>query len=124
MMAQLEQADEIAFDTEADSFYSYKERVCLIQITALDVDYVVDPLCKFDVAGLGDILADPNKTKVFHDGEYDVLILKRDYGFGFAGIVATPSPSASSGRAGTRTVSTSPPKRAALGSFVRTRFST
>ncbi len=88
-MRVLRDAKEIGFDTEADSFYHYQEHVCLIQITAKDVDYVVDPLCDFDLGELGDILADPSKVKVFHDGEYDVLILKRDYDFRFAGIFDT-----------------------------------
>ena len=89
MMVVLRAADQIGFDTEADSFYHYQERVCLIQITAGDDDYVVDPLRRFDLAGLGTILADPSKTKVFHDGEYDVMILKRDYGFEFASLFDT-----------------------------------
>jgi ribonuclease D len=50
---------------------------------------VVDPLAGFDVSGLGEVLADPRRTKVFHDGEYDVLILKRDYAFEFAGLFDT-----------------------------------
>jgi ribonuclease D len=89
LMRELERAQEIAFDTEADSFYSYQERVCLIQITAAEVDYLVDPLQGFDISALGDVLADREKTKVFHDGEYDVLILKRDFGFDFASLFDT-----------------------------------
>ena len=80
---------EIAFDTEADSFYSYREKVCLVQVTVEDRDYVVDPLGGLDLAPLGPVLADPDKIKVFHDGEYDVLILKREHGFEFAGIFDT-----------------------------------
>jgi ribonuclease D len=80
---------EIAFDTEADSFFSYREKVCLMQITVEDRDYLVDPLAGLDVTPLGGVLADARKTKVFHDGEYDVLILKRAYGFEFGGLFDT-----------------------------------
>jgi len=80
---------EVAFDTEADSFYSYREKVCLIQVTVEDRDYLVDPLKCPDITPLGNVLADPNLTKVFHDGEYDVLILKRDFQFEFAGLFDT-----------------------------------
>src|SRR5687768_408783 len=83
LLGDLERQDEIAFDTEADSFYSYHEKVCLIQVTAEDRDYLVDPLAGLDLAPIGRILADPRKTKVFHDGEYDILILKRRYRFEF-----------------------------------------
>jgi ribonuclease D len=80
---------EIAFDTEADSFYHYQERVCLVQVTAGSRDWLVDPLQGLDIRPLGAVFADSAKTKVFHDGEYDVLILKREFGFRFAGLFDT-----------------------------------
>jgi ribonuclease D len=43
----------------------------------------------FDLGGLGRVLADPERVKVFHDGEYDVLILKRQYGWSFASLFDT-----------------------------------
>jgi ribonuclease D len=80
---------EIAVDTEADSFFSYREKVCLIQITAAGEDYLVDPLAKIDISGLGEVFADPQRCKIFHDGEYDVLILGREHGFRLANIFDT-----------------------------------
>jgi ribonuclease D len=74
-------APEVAVDTEADSMYSYRERVCLIQVSVPAGDFLVDPLAGFDLAPVGELLADPARLKVFHDGEYDVLILRRDLGF-------------------------------------------
>lgn len=89
MLRELEGAREVAVDTEADSFFSYREKVCLVQVSAQDRDWIVDPLVDLDLAPLGELLADPHRTKVFHDGEYDILILKRDYGFEFANIFDT-----------------------------------
>ena len=89
LLADLEGQDEIAVDTEADSFFSFREKVCLVQITVEERDYVIDPLAGLDLQPLGRTLADPKKTKVFHDGEYDVLILKRERGFRFAGLFDT-----------------------------------
>jgi len=80
---------EIAVDTEADSFFSYREKVCLVQITAGEQDWVVDPLAGVDLTPLGRMFADPNKVKVFHDGEYDILILKRDWRFEFKNLFDT-----------------------------------
>lgn len=80
---------EIAVDTEADSFYSYTDKVCLFQVTAGGKDWLVDPLAKLDLSGLGSILENPAIVKVFHDAEYDVLILRRQYGFSFAGLFDT-----------------------------------
>ena len=80
---------EIAVDTEADSFFHYQERVCLVQITAGGRDWLVDPLQGLDIRPLGEVLADAKKTKVFHDGEYDILIMKREFGFTFANLFDT-----------------------------------
>ncbi len=83
LLVDLDGQTEIAVDTEADSFFNFREKVCLIQITVEDRDYLIDPLARLDLAPLGRMLADPSKTKVFHDGEYDILILKRDFRFEF-----------------------------------------
>jgi len=88
---------EIAFDTEADSFFHYREQVCLIQITVEDRDYLVDPLKGLPLEGIGAVLADPKKVKVFHDGEYDILILKRELDFRFKNLFDTRVASAALG---------------------------
>ncbi len=41
---KLRAAPVIGVDTEADSFHSYREKVCLIHLSDLDSDYIVDPL--------------------------------------------------------------------------------
>jgi ribonuclease D len=89
MLRVLEGLPEIAVDTEADSFFSYREKVCLIQITADGRDFIVDPLAGIDLGGIGEVFADRRTIKIFHDGEYDVLILRRDHGFSFAGLFDT-----------------------------------
>ena len=89
LLDALEDEDEIAVDTEADSFFNYREKVCLIQVSAGGEDWLLDPLADFDLKPFGEVLADPERIKVFHDGEYDVLILKRDYGFEFASLFDT-----------------------------------
>ncbi|MFN0242193.1 MAG: ribonuclease D [Planctomycetota bacterium] len=99
LLEDLDRQTEVAVDTEADSFFSYRDKVCLIQITAESRDYLVDPLAGFDLAPLGRVFADETKTKVFHDGEYDVLILKRDYGFRFKRLFDTRVAAATLGSA-------------------------
>jgi len=83
LLERLESCSEVAVDTEADSFFSYRDKVCLVQISARGQDYLVDPLAGFDLAPLGALFADPERVKIFHDAEYDILILKRDFGFQF-----------------------------------------
>jgi len=60
-------------DTEANSLHAYRERVCLIQFSTVDTDYLVDPLALDDMTHLAPIFADPNIEKIFHAAEYDVF---------------------------------------------------
>ncbi len=71
----------IGVDTESDSMHHYQERVCLIQISDRDKDYIVDPLKIEDLSPLGAVLESPDVVKVFHGADYDIMCLKRDYGF-------------------------------------------
>ncbi|TAJ04404.1 MAG: ribonuclease D [Planctomycetota bacterium] len=89
LLRELDGAAEIAVDTEADSFFSYRERVCLIQISARGRDWIVDPFAELDLAPLGAVFADPARLKVFHDAEFDILILHRELGFRFRGLFDT-----------------------------------
>jgi ribonuclease D len=79
----------IAFDTESNSLHAYRERVCLIQVSTRTADYVIDPLELDNLEPLRALFADPGIEKVFHAAEYDVMCLKRDYGFSFANIFDT-----------------------------------
>lgn len=89
LLREIDAEREVAVDTEADSFFNFREKVCLVQVTAGERDWLIDPLARLDLAPLGRLLADPGVTKVFHDGEYDILILKRDYGFDFKNLFDT-----------------------------------
>jgi ribonuclease D len=71
----------IALDTEAASFHRYVDRVYLVQLSSNAETALVDPLAVTDLAPLGALLADPGVEKIFHDADYDLRILDRDYGF-------------------------------------------
>jgi ribonuclease D len=69
----------VAIDTEADSLYSYPERLCLIQIALPDSMVLVDPLADIDLAPLWESL---KKTEiVIHAADYDLRLLYRRFGF-------------------------------------------
>jgi ribonuclease D len=89
LVAELREEPKVAIDTEADSFFCYREKVCLVQISTRERDWLIDPLADLDLGPLGELLADPAVCKVFHDGEYDVLILKREHGFSFKNLFDT-----------------------------------
>lgn len=71
----------IAVDTEAASFHRYVDRVCLIQLSSDRETALIDPLAVEDLSPLGKLLADPDTEVVFHDADYDLRILHRDYKF-------------------------------------------
>lgn len=79
----------IALDTESNSLHAYRERVCLIQVSTRKHDYILDPLRISDLAPLAPLLADPAIEKVFHAAEYDLMCLKRDFGFTFVNLFDT-----------------------------------
>jgi ribonuclease D len=82
----------IAVDTEADSFYHYYEKTCLVQIATRHQSYLIDPLAlggPAELAPLGPVFASPKVRTVFHAAEYDIYMLKRDCGFIFAGLFDT-----------------------------------
>jgi ribonuclease D len=86
---RLRGAPVIGVDTEADSFHSYREKVCLIQLSDLETDFIVDPLKVSDMSPLGEIMADPSAVKVLHGADYDIVSMKRDFGYTFDNVFDT-----------------------------------
>jgi len=80
-VARLAAAGRVALDTEAASFHRYTDRVYLVQLSSDDDTVLVDPLVAGDLAPIGALLADPGVEVVFHDADYDLRTLDRDYGF-------------------------------------------
>lgn len=79
----------LAVDTESNSLFAYDEQVCLIQFSTADADYLVDGMAGLDLSPLEKIFADAKVQKIFHAAEYDVVCLKRDYGFTFENLFDT-----------------------------------
>lgn len=88
-LERLKCAHRLAIDMEADSLYHYYEKVCLLQLSTDSETYVVDTLAVKDLDELGPIMSDCSVEKVFHAAGYDVLSLRRDYGFSFCNLFDT-----------------------------------
>jgi ribonuclease D len=69
----------IAVDTEAASFHRYQDRIYLLQLSSRQETAVVDPIATGTLAPLGELLADPAVEIVFHDADYDLRLLDREY---------------------------------------------
>lgn len=79
--AEIAPARRVGIDMESDSFYVYHDKVCLLQLSTEEEDYVIDPLTVKDLSPLGAMFRDPSVEKIFHASDYDIACLKRDYGF-------------------------------------------
>jgi ribonuclease D len=101
LIEQIESADRVAVDTEADSLHSYREKLCLLQISVPAVagivdagdeqrdlgmgwdhrsrlqpsDFIVDPLANVDLEPLRRALE--GKEIVLHGADYDLRMLRR-----------------------------------------------
>ena len=89
MLSQVMGQPVVAIDTESNSLYAYQEQVCLVQISTIDKDYLVDPLALKDLSELSGLFESPDIEKVFHAAEYDLMCLMRDFGFQFNNIFDT-----------------------------------
>ncbi|MCC6669491.1 MAG: HRDC domain-containing protein [Planctomycetes bacterium] len=99
MVERLLGEELIAVDTEANSMFAYQERLCLVQVSSAEEDWLIDPLAGLDLAPLGALFASERVQKVFHDAEFDVLTLKRAARFRFAAVFDTRVAAASLGHA-------------------------
>jgi ribonuclease D len=105
LVPEINAAERVAIDTEADSLHSYREKLCLLQISIppavagivdaggerrelekhrdhrsrLQDDFIVDPLSNFDLEPLRRAL-EPREI-VLHAADYDLRMLRRGLNF-------------------------------------------
>ena len=86
LIRQIQAADRVAIDTEADSLHSYREKLCLVQISVPsgqagrgEDDFVVDPLSNLNLEPLRHAL-EPREI-VLHAADYDLRMLRRGLNF-------------------------------------------
>jgi ribonuclease D len=78
-----------AADTEAAGYHRYHDRVCLLQISTRDRTFLVDTLAVEELAALEPYFASVEHEVVFHDADYDLRLLARDYGIRVGGLFDT-----------------------------------
>ena len=65
----------VSIDTESNSLYVYKEKLCLLQLTSEHINAIVDTLA-VDIKPILPIFADPGIEKVFHSADSDIRVFK------------------------------------------------
>jgi ribonuclease D len=78
-LAELERAEEVFLDTEADNMYHFKMRVCLLQFLLNGRVWLVDAQAPLDLAPLWRLLA--RKHLVMHGCDFDLRLLHALCGF-------------------------------------------
>jgi len=89
LIDDLSAQSRVAVDTESNSLHAFREQVCLMQFSSANADYLVDPLALKDLSAFAPIFSNPKIEKVFHAAEYDVICMRRDFGFAFANLFDT-----------------------------------
>lgn len=81
--------DRVALDTEGASFHRFIDRIYLLQLSTRDRSAIIDPLPIGVPQELGALLEDPGIEIVFHDADYDLRLLRQDYGWNVRNIFDT-----------------------------------
>jgi ribonuclease D len=75
----LNRAPWVAMDTEGDSLHAYPERLCLLQLSILDLDVLIDPLAGLDLTPLWTALG--QRELLLHGADFDLRLLRKSTGF-------------------------------------------
>ncbi|HEV7292366.1 MAG TPA: ribonuclease D [Devosia sp.] len=73
---------EVAIDTETMGLNPHRDRLCVVQLSAGDgsADIVQIPQDATEAPNLVKLLADPDVTKIFHYGRFDIAVLRHRFG--------------------------------------------
>jgi ribonuclease D len=76
---RLRDADLLAVDTEAAGYHRFRDRICLVQVSSRADTFVLDTLALNDLQQLSAVLHRNGTETVFHDADYDLRLLNRDF---------------------------------------------
>jgi ribonuclease D len=79
LISHIDRQDRVAVDTEADSLHCYREKLCLLQVSLPEGDFLIDPLVANDLTGFANVLS--GKEIVLHGADYDLRLLRRALDF-------------------------------------------
>ena len=80
-LASIANARILALDTEGASFHRFVDRIYLLQLSTREQTAILDPIPIGSPPMLGRLLEDSGIEIVFHDADYDLRLLRQDYGW-------------------------------------------
>ncbi|MBI4056708.1 MAG: HRDC domain-containing protein [Elusimicrobia bacterium] len=78
LVERLLRSSRVAVDTESNSFFAYHDRLCLIQFSSDQGDYVVDPFTVGNIKLLEKVFREERLEKVFHAAQEDIRFLRME----------------------------------------------
>ncbi len=78
--SSLEKERVIGVDLESDSLFHYREKVCLLQISTINKNLLIDTLAVKDISPLAPLFSNSSIRKILHGSDYDIRSLYRDFG--------------------------------------------
>lgn len=75
--AEIGRSSWSAVDTEADSLHHYVEKLCLVQISVPESDFVIDPLVPLDLTPV--VEAMNGKFLLLHGADFDIRMIRKLY---------------------------------------------
>lgn len=79
LLEDLKNQKEIAVDLEHHSYRTFQGITCLMQISTVNTDYLIDTLAlRSELYQLNEIFTKPTILKIFHGADMDILWLQRD----------------------------------------------
>jgi ribonuclease D len=79
----------VAADTEAAGYHRYSDAVCLLQLSTRERTWLVDTMALGSLNPIAEAFEEPNIEIVFHDADYDLRLLDRDFGLDVRGLFDT-----------------------------------
>jgi ribonuclease D len=69
----------IGVDVESDSLFHYREKICLLQISTVSKNLIIDTLAINDLSPLVPVFSSRSIRKILHGSDYDIRSLYRDF---------------------------------------------
>ena len=79
----------IAADTEAAGYHRYDDSLCLVQLSTRNDTWLLDTLALGSLNPIAELFADPGIEILFHDADFDLRLLDRDFGIYVRGLFDT-----------------------------------
>jgi ribonuclease D len=80
-MDSISDVREVALDTEGASFHRFVDRIYLLQLSTQHHSAIIDPLHAGPLPELGALIENRDVEIIFHDADYDLRLLRQDYGW-------------------------------------------